>query len=65
MASWTELVEEEKGEQESSNVKCRSRKEEVYLWRRLDECDRDQAKKEKLENGRERLKWLEQGKRWG
>jgi hypothetical protein len=41
--SW---VKEEEKEQESK----RSSKEERWLWHRLDECDKEQAKVEKLNN---------------
>ena len=44
--SWVEWMEEEEKEQESK----RSSKEERWLWHRLDECDKEQARVEKLNN---------------
>ena len=44
--SWVEWMEEEEKEQESK----RSSKEERWLWHRLGECDKEQARVEKLNN---------------
>ena len=51
--TWVEWVEEEKEKEQESK---RSSKEERWLWHRLDECDREQAKVEKLNNWKKGLK---------
>ena len=59
--SWVEWVEEEEKEQESK----RSCKEERWLWHRLDECDKEQAKIEKLNNWKKGQKIARARKKMG
>ena len=59
--TWVEWVEEEEEEQASR----RSDKEERWLWARLDECDREQAKVEKLNNWKKGKKIAKARKKMG
>ena len=56
-----EWIEAEEKEQESK----RSSKEERWLWHRLHECDREQAKVEKLNNWKKGQKIARARKRMG
>ena len=58
---WVEWVEEEEKDQESK----RSIKEERWLWHRLDECDKEQAKIEKLNNWKKGQKIAKARKKMG
>ena len=57
--SWAEWVEEEE------QVSRRSRKEEEWLWKRLEESDREQAKTEKINNWKKAAKVEKARKRMG
>ena len=57
--SWAEWVEEEE------QVSKRTRKEEEWLWRRLEESDREQAKAEKLKNWKRAAKVEKARKKMG
>ena len=60
--TWVEWVEEEEEEEQASR---RSNKEERWLWARLDECDREQAKVEKLNNWKKGKKIAKARKKMG